>query len=1084
MVGHTNDETYSVLERSFHGNPSMKTNNTLSRRRASFGPTRSSEQSDPSTPSRFYTPQPDRHSSPPAKPLALHPAPSHLAAGLPPTPPSHTQGDQQETQHDSSSGLSTPINQQSPPTPETTPPRNRGNLTVSRPSLKSRTPSSFAGSFKTAREEQSMEDDGSYHNVPSEVSSHSYSGAWSQSGGRRPASLVPEIGLGLNFEYMVGEGTSVESTPGERHPQPPNQDTQSAESNADRNEDRMQNITIRQRKPRSVSPRSTEETRKPSSSISKTYSSNRPEQASLGGRLSKSPDITKFAREIGWPSAVHDPAQTHSFQDSRKRLSTVSTTSAVVEAMVVATPMVNKQRRRSLRRMGKNESLRNEDDLNSDDIPTHRLLHKRSPISEQANRDSSGPIVSSRVVSTPDRPRPDSAPVIKPTQSRSYADVEIFRPIPSPSYNTGLKQLPPGLDRVGLGYFDIARNPKPSANNAPRKNEGRLRDSAPSSRSETEHARKDIHSQGRRSLDPTTLRLASRPFSPYTSRQALPSPPKEVRPSFERNISSNSEQHNSLDRDIPSEEPVLPIMGTRVESSASPEDRKYPSSLENSPNVQPRPRLHHESPALPHNSIDFLRAPNSDHMLARQIRSSTSPHSEVSSFQGPVEVSEATAVSIYPHNNNSLLVVQQLAHPSTSNAIERRQTVSSLHSVPSVSHTRSQSQPTPTFTAAVLPATPPTSSSPARTYVEEATFLKPILPELTPPRLSPLKNPRDAPQPPAFKIIPPTPLSEIESPFSPIKGNIPKGQNSTKHGFHSPSSKANRRRSFAQRARRISEPLIQPFLQAKAQFPRPSNKDRFHLHAHPPSVPSVTDQPEESNRLHPFWRPRGFWDDFSDSESDDFYDDRPGTLVAGRHIHTSHFETYDPEFDRLPEGGDTRSIPSSLPSPGTDTASPTQIGGALTRRFGSFRNSFASKGGFLIGNSLGINRQPSNSRRHIVRLPAPLRAKLVSGSKIHKRSSLDSGSLKSANLRLAHQQNGLAPRASLTIRNARAGLEGHKILNRSGGSGGGNMGFRAGLDGVKERIVAVRQERKREELKKSIGKMELVHDGRTPEHGA
>jgi hypothetical protein len=138
--------------------------------------------------------------------------------------------------------------------------------------------------------------------------------------------------------------------------------------------------------------------------------------------------------------------------------------------------------------------------------------------------------------------------------------------------------------------------------------------------------------------------------------------------------------------------------------------------------------------------------------------------------------------------------------------------------------------------------------------------------------------------------------------------------------------------TLMQRARRYSDTFIQPIIRT-ASLRRQGNYQRRQ----------VEGNREREERLHPFWHPRGFWDDVSDSESD--WGDADDDYRA-----------------RLPAGGDTSEIP----------AEPR----GLARVLDGFRGS----GGFLIGNSLGVERSGTNSRRHYISLPANFRIGRGSGT--------------------------------------------------------------------------------------------------------
>jgi len=211
------------------------------------------------------------------------------------------------------------------------------------------------------------------------------------------------------------------------------------------------------------------------------------------------------------------------------------------------------------------------------------------------------------------------------------------------------------------------------------------------------------------------------------------------------------------------------------------------------------------------------------------------------------------------------------------------------------------------------------------------------------PAYSPLKNPRKPPEPPVIKFIPPTPAAELERQFVP---GPPKRSDS--HPQH--------RLSFKQRARRYSNNFISPFL-ARASSIRGrhiSDPPADHRQA---KIHTVND--EEDGSLHPFWRPRGFWDGFEDSDSKD--------------------------DDILPYDRDTSNAVDNEVTP----QSPTKLG-ILGRKLTS---RLKGSGGFLIGNSLDVERAGTNRRRPHIGLPShraqtrdsnPRKKTLPSSSEIHE----------------------------------------------------------------------------------------------------
>jgi len=264
-----------------------------------------------------------------------------------------------------------------------------------------------------------------------------------------------------------------------------------------------------------------------------------------------------------------------------------------------------------------------------------------------------------------------------------------------------------------------------------------------------------------------------------------------------------------------------------------------------------------------------------------------SQHSQWSDRTDTLEVSEAKAVSIFPHNNRSLLVVQQRAGDIMTAESNPQ---ASITNVASGHELVLRDEPGyPTFQAII--------ESP----VEESTKKPPQI-------YSPLTNPRAAPQPPLINFIPATPNEEIDRQLAPVE-TVPEAE---------PKAKAplTRRQSLAKRARRYSESFIGPLRTLST-----GSRKRYTY---------VVREDRPAN-LHPFWRPRGFWDDF-DSEDDDYYDD-------------------EAPAEPLPQGGDTSDVEDHETFPRK-----------MSRRMPGFRGT----GGFLLGNSLGFTRHGTNNRRHYI----------------------------------------------------------------------------------------------------------------------
>lgn len=281
---------------------------------------------------------------------------------------------------------------------------------------------------------------------------------------------------------------------------------------------------------------------------------------------------------------------------------------------------------------------------------------------------------------------------------------------------------------------------------------------------------------------------------------------------------------------------------------------------------------------------------SSDSRDIRNLHSSTSPFSQLSDRTDSMELNEAKAINLYSHENKSLLMVQNVAKRRLAETWNANGTRSIEALTTPESEDETTIQPShPTFHAVIDTPTPPTLENSNRVDVD-----------------SPLRNPRTAPQPPrlpAVIVSPATPSSQLRK-------------------TPSPPSPPLRRPCLVEKARKYSETLIQPFL--------PSSLSRRN------SVSSQRpkSQQDRDTTLHPFWRPRGFWDDFTDSEGEEYSD------------------------DELPLGGDTSDVQS--------LESLEQNRGWRSKRLSVRLPGFRGQGGFMLGNSLGIDRHGTNVRRHHV----------------------------------------------------------------------------------------------------------------------
>ena len=192
----------------------------------------------------------------------------------------------------------------------------------------------------------------------------------------------------------------------------------------------------------------------------------------------------------------------------------------------------------------------------------------------------------------------------------------------------------------------------------------------------------------------------------------------------------------------------------------------------------------------------------------------------------------------------------------------------------------------------------------------------------------------------------------------------------------------------------------------RASSTRGPSVDDAHPAHEKPRIPSVND---EDISLRPFWRPRGFWDDFVDTESED---------------------------NILPQGGDT----SDVPDPDLEPAPGIALG-ALRRLTSGFRG----PGGFLIRNSPSVEQPGTNKEQHHIDLPS--------------------------------RRNSKSP--EILIQPPILPLQGSPRIEKEGQDESWRKGRKIpglnvqvqyiGLSGVKERLRERKAEKRREEIRKSIG---------------
>jgi hypothetical protein len=1120
-------DAYALLDSHFNALPTLRHYNQLPRRSDEYRNYSTTAaplvhdtlRADDETESVFSSQQP----TPLDPPAALNGADS----GLPPTPPTMSQDAQpaqalETSPHTGSvvnslmskkSSLSTPVNARSPPTPDPSPPRTSSANTVpERPHLFTYpTSTSRAESFKTAREDASSEPSRSRSITPVD---------------HRLSTVEEDRGLGLAFELEEDEITptdrlrpsypyayKADTTVGaEEDKEPP---VEEKVPDREWNTDLMRNVTIRRRRTPKSSPKKDRdppveivENASPSPSPRPRRTSGLRERVEASTNSPVTPSIENFAQSIGWPSdAKVAPVapEVKEREENNKRNSTSSMGSARVEASIIVTPP---RRRQTLRHSGKNMAYRdgsptpdrsarrrsNRDSSQNDDVPLHRLVHKKVTLVDRSKRFStdSTTLGTERSMSSPLSFRSR----IIDSSAATLAHQESLRNVLQPaadilsrassvryhnseqSYHRRIGSAPEAARKSALSSVprDYSQHSPPTS---PRREPIVTFQTPPTESSPTQSSVPSMASP--RSLKRRQRSNVADARNTVDLNKSLPgiphgdpaesaeqdvflgasAPLEEVRPSSAMldRVQKLLAQRHVPDDDVVADSKEVPTSPEQVGASSpsqeyefSPPIKRGPRSLRRpspeqrrgslsqdrsstSPEVVIRPSLDRRSteemarpsfdwrrPSEDHGRVSFDRSTTrtEEHGSARHLFASTTPFSQISDT--PIEVSEATAVSIYPHNNHSLLVVQQGSRVGSMTP-EPRQLLENGHLTPHEYHDV-RSTPTPPFVDASEEHVDDDGQhdQPTLTFEPSTPPMQIDLPQ--PGGVdSPLKNPRPPPEPPQIMFIPPTPAEELEKQLVP---GPPKRSD----------SHPQRRLSLVQRARRYSDNLL-PTLLSRATNNRGRYASDSHTSHRNPQVPSVND--EENGALHPFWRPRGFWDGFDDdSESE--------------------------SEDELHPGGDTSDV-ETLPDP-------PKRANTLSKRL---TNGFRGSGGFLIGNSLGIERRGTNKRRHHITLPpnfsrTPRTSTQYSAPKLLiQPPTMPLG---------AHGGGGISKRQSVDKRRSSPSLRDdydspeRRTSWRQGRSLPGLKKYQVqyiGLSGVKEKIRDRRQEKRREKIRQSIG---------------
>ena len=686
--------------------------------------------------------------------------------------------DNKVTTRSISSGINTPVIQRSPPTPETTPPRANQQLPALLHPAYEQTQSigTRTDSFETAREDVSSDEDRRQIDSPSMQPSRR---KWLRQSAH---TRLRDIGLGLGLESDGDDSTPLEVTP-RNSPRENEIVTFEGSWGAARDDpataDDTDNATIQRRLPEAPI-FSTQPLARRFSATEGSVPSIKP--LNLRQRLEQrrqSPTSTsteKFAEEINWPLLGNEDAELSAKvrEVDNRRISQMSGTSTV-EAMVIDTPPP--KRKQTLRHTGKivsidcpgNESRRSSIVYKQDKSHRRQLRHAGSP--EQVKRGSVASDVSFGVIPSRPKARQKSIPVIVIPERKSSLRSSALgsRRLSRVTSLTSRQQTsrPTTAPDESVGYFDVPRRERRTASaNLP---------SAPASKSKEKPVKEMPPTMGPEfvAISANTSRKVSRAAS---------------------TVSASGMSFSGLQEIVTNTQPTTPYV-----------DLQDPQNL----HVQ---------------NTNFDKSTMAEWSALRPRSTQVTPfslRSAHSSTPGTLEVNEATAISIYPHTNKSILVVQQLP---------RHDSQSPEHSA-IVASNASFAIPGPHTPAVIHQAR-------VRNVID-----------------SPLRNPREPPQPPDFKVIPPTPVPNVTPTKDDDRVSRQPAAKSAINRLSRPITMVKRALSARRHSDTFVSPLTRGLSRRTTVIQRRSSFD-----------PDSAVDPD--NKLHPFWRPRGFWDDLSDSDSD------------------------------------------------------------------------------------------------------------------------------------------------------------------------------------------------------------------------
>lgn len=741
---------------------------------------------------------------------------------------------------------STPPNQRSPPTPDVTPPQRatRPRPLILRPALADRIPSkgtteSRTESFKTAREspEPSDEEDGRSTLRPAAQSARTsevtvrLAKGYTNGNGNGNEKQTPQnhsgsglaLGPSLADEHSLtpkarGDFTTFDGEFGSS----PNDVEQEWDDNL------MRNVTVRKRRPSApVNERQHEVVN--DFTVSPTNATKAVRAFPLQGRILTydSPDP---ARSFTAPERANTDAATTADLRRLSGMSSKSAASTVVEAILVGTPP---RRQRTLRHVRRVDALRDSiwqpspvgsvSTLNSVKSRGQSADQTQDALRESYASNSTVNSVGSRkarrdvwknggipVVVVPDRRSSNRSS----SRERSLRSADSRRSKSQSLGSVPLDKLPNGQDLTP--YFDRPprRGRSISESDGSTPGDQRTMDFPP------------VVPQRSSSLSAPTSRPGSRSQSRDTSRNG----------SRAASLTADSlRAHNAVQANGIPTKPAPTTTGRVAVEPASGSEQRHPPVV----TVRPVASLEHLRPDGDHDRAETHQPQQSASRIGDLLLSAkATPFSQASvetNGTSAADIGEARAISMFPHQNRSILMVDHRPSESSDGDPESQST---------------ERPDRPTITT---------------TEVDGVSVEEPMTPLAQPTFTldsvdSPLRNPRDPPEPPAIKFIPATPsgLTPAEEKTK-MLGNfyddlddkpmrapslVRRALNKRRHSYASygPSPSRDNRPGFLARTLSMSRNTRKGTMDD-------SEVDQPHGESFP------YEQPMDETRLHPDWRP-------------------------------------------------------------------------------------------------------------------------------------------------------------------------------------------------------------------------------------